>query len=87
MLELTEVAKSRLHESLAAADKTVRQGKCFRIVPKDDNSMTLKIATPASNDTIFTHDGDKILALPKALRPYFKDKCLDIDPTGRLRLH
>lgn len=85
MLEMTEAAKQQLHKSLAAgADKPVQEGKCFRIVPKDERFLTLKLARPAANDTVFTHEGDNILALPKALQPFFKDKSLDIDSSGKL---
>lgn len=86
MLELTETARSRLHRSLAAADKPDQQDKCFRIVPKDDKVLTLKLARPASSDTIFTHEGANVLALPKALQPFFQGKSLDIDSSGNLKL-
>ena len=86
MLQLTEAAKGQLHKSLATADKPEHQGKCFRVVPKDDRSMTLKLATPAPSDTIFEHEGDKILAMPKALQPFFEGKSLDIDNSGKLKL-
>jgi hypothetical protein len=86
MLELTEAAKSTLHKSLATADKPEQQGKCFRIVPKDEQFLTLKLAEPAPSDTVFTHDGETILALPKALQPFFQDKSLDIDNSGKLNL-
>jgi len=86
VLELTELARSKLHGSLAAADEPVRQGKCFRIVPKDDKYLTPKIAKPASDDTVFTHDGDDVLALPRALHPFFRGKSLDIDTSGKLKL-
>ena len=87
MLKLTETAKNRLHKSLAAADKPKLQGKCFRIVPKDNKFLTLKLAKPAPSDTVFTHDGNDVLALPKALQPFFQGKSLDIDSEGNLKLH
>jgi hypothetical protein len=86
MLELTQAVKQRLHKSLATADKPEQQGKCFRIVPEDERILTLKLARPAPSDTVFTHKGDKVLALPKALRPFFQGKSLDIDAAGTLRL-
>jgi hypothetical protein len=86
MLELTEAARSRLHESLEKADGPWQQGKCFRIVPKNDRLLTLKLATPTPSDTIFTHEGDEVLAMPKALQPFFEGKRLDIDDSGKLRL-
>jgi hypothetical protein len=86
MLELTEAAKDQLHKSLAAADQPEQEGKCFRIVPKDEKFLTLRLARPAPGDTVFTHDGETILALPKALQPFFEDKSLDIDNSGKLKL-
>jgi hypothetical protein len=86
MLELTDAAKKTLHKSLQTADADEHQGKCFRIVPKDDQSLTLRLATPAPSDSVFEHEGDSILALPKALEPYFEDKSLDIDSAGKLML-
>lgn len=86
MLELTETAKNRLHRSLAASDHPGREGRCFRIVPKDDRNLTLRVARPEPSDTVFKHEGETILALPKALQPFFKDKSLDIDKSGRLKL-
>ena len=88
MFELTEAAGARLHKSLAAShmQDDDAKGKCFRIIPKDDKQLTLKMAKPAPSDSTFSHDGAIVLALPKALRPLFKDKSLDIDGRGRLRL-
>jgi len=86
MLELTNSAKSQLHRSLVAADSPEQEGKCFRIVPKDDRFLTLKLATPQDSDTVFKYEGITILALPKALQPFFEDKSLDIDQSGQLKL-
>lgn len=86
MFELTEAAKGKLHNSLAAADKPEQRGKCFRVVPKDDTFLTLKLATPSPSDTIFEHRGDNVLAMPKALQPFFEGKSLDIDNSGNLKL-
>jgi hypothetical protein len=86
MLELTDAAKQTLHKSLQTADADAHQGKCFRIVPKDDQSLTLALARPAPSDSVFEHEGDTILALPKALEPFFDDKSLDIDAAGKLKL-
>lgn len=86
MLELTTAAKERLHKSLCSANETREQGKCFRVVPKDDRHLTLRLARPMAGDSVFTHDGDNVLALPKALQPFFEDKSLDIDEEGQLQL-
>ncbi len=86
MLELTEAVKDQLHRSLATADKPEQRGKCFRVVPKDDKYLTLKLATPAPSDTVFEHKGDKVLAMPKAFQPFFDGRSLDIDNSGKLKL-
>lgn len=87
MLELTETAKSKLHKSLITAGRSDRQDTCFRIVPKGDKSLTLKLAKPAQSDVIYTYCGEKVLALPKALESHFRDKRLDIDDAGKLKFH
>lgn len=86
MFELTDAAGAQLHKSLAGTQTPEHEGKCFRIVPKDDKSLTLKLARPAPSDATFEHDGAVVLALPKALRPFFKDKSLDTDQSGKLKL-
>lgn len=86
MLQLTDAAKERLHNSLASSRIPERDGKCFRIVPKDERYLTLKLARPAPSDSTFRHNGHIVLALPKALRPFFRNKSLDIDEGGKLKL-
>lgn len=86
MFTLTETAKGQLHNSLSTADKHELRGRCFRIVPKDNKLLTLKLATPEPSDTVFEHKGDKVLAMPKALRPFFEGKSLDIDNSGKFKL-
>jgi len=86
MLQLTESAGQRLHRSLEAARMEDEEFRCFRIVPKDDRRLTLKVTKPASSDITIEHDGEVVLAVPKALRPFFRNKSLDIDKTGNLRL-
>jgi hypothetical protein len=86
MLEMTDTAKTKLFDSLAATRMPDVEGKCFRIVPKDDKYLGLTLAKPDPSDSVVKHDGHVILAVPKALRPFFKDKTLDIDNTGKLKL-
>lgn len=86
MLELTDAARERLHKSLSETNETKRAGRCFRIVPKDEKNLTLKLAKPAPSDATFRHNGNIVLALPKALRPFFRNKSLDIDESGKLTL-
>jgi hypothetical protein len=53
-------------------------------MPKDENSLTLKVAKPASSDSTFEHEGTVILALPKSLQPFLDDKRLELDSGGQL---
>jgi len=84
MLELTQAAKQRLHKSLTRSEAASDDGKCFRIVPKDDKNLTLTLARPADTDSTFSHEGQVILALPKVLQPLFDDRSLDVDEGGRI---
>jgi hypothetical protein len=84
MLQVTQTAKKKLHASLARSETVNDEGKCFRIVPKDEKTLTLKIAAPKSSDSTFSHEGQVILALPEALQPLFEDRRLDIDDGGKL---
>ncbi len=85
MLQLTDAAKERLHKSLTAAALPKNEGKCYRVVPNDEKHLTLRLARPAPSDETFSHDGRVVLALPKALRPYLRNKSLDIDSSGQLK--
>lgn len=86
MFELTDAAGAQLHKSLAGTQMPDHEGKCFRIVPKDDRFLTMKLARPAPSDETVEHDGAVVLAVPKALLPFFRDKRLDVDQNGRLKL-
>ena len=88
MLQLSDAAGERLHKSLAATREKNQESNslCFRVVPKDDKMLTLKIAKPAPSDTRIEYDGSTVLAVPKALGPFFKKRTLDIDKTGNLRV-
>ena len=86
MFELTDAAGARLHKSLTGTPMPDHEGKCFRVVPKDDNNFTLELARPAPSDLTFEYDGAVVFAVPKAIRPFFKDKSLDIDQSGKLKL-
>lgn len=63
------------------------EGKCFRVVPKDDKYLALRLARPAASDSTFKHDGRVVLALPKALRSFCRDKSLGVDQSGKLKLN
>lgn len=84
MLEISDVAAAQLHQSLTTAPDVRKAGKCFRIMPKDEKSLTLKVAKPAASDSTFEHEGTVILALPKSLQPFLQDKRLELDSGGQL---
>ena len=86
MFGLTDAASAQLHKSLTRNRIPADEGKCFRVIPKDDKFLTLKLARPEPSDATFEHDGVTVLALPKALQSFCKDKSLDLDRSGELRL-
>ena len=87
MFELAETTKRQLSKSLAAADKPAHRGKCFRVVPKDDKLLSLTLAKPAPSDRVIEHRGKTIFALPKALEPFFDNRRLEIDASGKFVLN
>jgi hypothetical protein len=84
MLQLTQSAKEKLHASLARSDALNDAGKCFKIVPKDEKTLTMTLAEPDSTDSTFKHEGQVILALPEVLGPLFEGRSLDVDDGGNL---
>ena len=86
MLQITDAASAHLHKSLASVPMSGDgQGKCFRVVPKDDESqLTLQLAKPAASDTVLEHEGTAVLAVPKSLEQYFIGRQLDVDDQGKL---
>src|SRR5210317_1241368 len=84
MLQITESAKEKLHDSLTRTDTFKEEGKCFRFLSEDDNSVKLSITAPKSSDWMFSHEGDVILAVPGQLQPFFENKSLDINDDGKL---
>lgn len=86
MFELTSMAGAKLLDSLSAVRMPDRGGKCYRLVSRKNKLVTLKLARPVPGDTLYGHQGRGVLALPKALEPYLRDKRLDIDRTGKLKL-
>jgi hypothetical protein len=85
-MEVTEAARKQLHHSLAERDAARNGGKCFRIMPKEDRSLTLNLARPDPSDATFEHDGHVVLAVPKALESFFNNKSVDIDNSGNLTI-
>jgi non-specific serine/threonine protein kinase len=51
----------------------------------DGNSLKLSLAKPAPDDATVEHDGVTVLALPKILQSFVKNKSLDVDSGGNLR--
>ena len=83
MLSVTTPALEQLHSSLlASAD----DNKCFRIVPKDEATLTLRYMEFEDSDTTFEMKGRTVLALPEILVPYCEDKNLDVGNDGGLEL-
>lgn len=83
MLSVSEPALEQLHSSLLASSDT---SKCFRIVPKDEATLTLRYMEFKDSDETFEMKGRTVLALPDALVPYCKDKNLDLGKDGGLQL-
>jgi hypothetical protein len=87
MLQLTEAAGAQLHKSLTENHVPEHDGKCFRMVPKDERLLTLKLGKPAPSDSTLEYDGHVVLAVPKSIGPFVEDKNLDIDSDGNLKLY
>lgn len=83
MLSVSTPALEQLHSSLLAS---VDQDKCFRIVPEDAASLTLKYTEVEATDKTFDFKGRTVLALPSELENYCADKALDINDDGKLEL-
>ena len=83
MLSVTTPALEQLHSSLLTSTDT---SKCFRIVPKDESTLTLKYMEFENSDTTFEMKGRTVLAVPEVLAPYCDDKSLDVGGDGGLQL-
>lgn len=83
MLSVTDPALEQLHSSLEAS---TNDDKCFRIMPKDANSLTLQYMEAADTDTTFEFKGRTVLAVPSVLERYCKNKALDVNDSGKLEL-
>lgn len=84
MLSVSSPALEQLHSSLSASSN---DEKCFRIMPKDAATLTLKYMEIKSDDTTFDFNGRTVLALPKELESYCDDKNLDVNDRGGLELN
>lgn len=83
MLSVTTTALEQLHSSLLPSKET---GKCFRIVPRDAATLTLKYMEFEPSDETFELNGRTVLALPESLVPYCDDKNLTVSDDGKLQL-
>lgn len=83
MLSVTTPALEQLHSSLLSSED---ESKCFRIVPKDESTLTLKYMEFEDSDTTYEMKGRTVLALPDVLVPYCEDKNLDVGNDGGLEL-
>ena len=86
MLEVTEAAKKQLHDSLLERQSGTNHGRCFRIMPKEDRSLTLNLAKPHPGDSTIEHEGQVVLAVPKSLASFFNNKNIDVDTGGNLKI-
>jgi hypothetical protein len=85
-LVLTDTAGAILQYSLATTPVSADEFKCFRIVPDNEQNLTVEFAKPEPGDATIKYDGAVVLAMPKALLPFFANKKLDIDAAGKLKL-
>ena len=83
MLSVSTPALEQLHSSLLSSTDT---SKCFRIVPRDEKTLTLRYMEFKDSDKTFEMQGRTVLALPDALAPYCSDKNLDVGKNGNLEL-
>lgn len=83
MLSVTSPALEQLHSSLLSSTDT---NKCFRMVPKDERTITLKYMEFEDSDTTFELKGRTVLALPEVLAPHCENKNLDVNSDGGLEL-
>ena len=81
MLDVTDAAKKQLHKAL---DNMNQKDKCYRLIPADGKSLKLKLARPAPGDSTIEHDGVTVLALPKVLKSFVRNRSLDVDSGGKL---
>lgn len=86
MLSVTDAAMQHLYDSLTSAANADLGGRCFRIVPTDDNNLRLSLAKPVPGDATYDYEGSTVLALPTELQEFCSDKSLDVDENGRLEL-
>lgn len=83
MLSVSTPALEQLHSSLLSSTDT---SKCFRIVPRDEATLTLRYMEFEDSDETFEVKGRTVLALPDMLVPYCRDKNLDVSEDGKLEL-
>jgi hypothetical protein len=83
MLSVSNPALQQLH---GAMPDTRYAGKSFRIMPKDESNLTLKFTDVEDSDATFEYGGETVLALPRELIPFCKNKSLDVNDAGQLEL-
>ena len=71
---------------LDAVSQEDTEGKCFRITPRNGDTLGLSYSEPVENDTTFTFNGRVVLALPKGLEDFCSGKKLDVNEDGKLEL-
>ena len=86
MLSVTNSALEYLHDSLHSFSGDDAGDKCFRITPKEDQSLGLSYTEPAESDTNYSFKDQVVLALPKDLQDVCAGKTLDVNENGGLEL-
>jgi hypothetical protein len=83
MLSVSNPALQRLHSALP---ESASAKKCFRILPQDESTLTLKYAEFEASDTTFEYQERTVLALPDTLAPLCDNKRLDVNDEGQFEL-
>lgn len=86
MFTVTDTALRHLHEALSQADPIAESDTCFRMTISDNNTVGLKLESPASSDQTFGCEGSTVLAAPKPLLDLLTERVLDLDGQGQLVL-
>ena len=76
------------HDAMTLCNETVRQlagdqtdTKCLRLL-NDDGRISISFELPRSDDTIVSHDGQSVLAVPDQVATLLAGKTLDLSDDG-----
>lgn len=75
-------------DAMMLCNETVRQlagaqtdSKCLRLL-NDDGRIAISFELPRNDDTIVSHDGQSVLAVPGQVADLLAGKTLDLDDDG-----